>query len=228
MKRASSFTLGVLLLVIGVLWLLYLLGVITQDFVFDGWWTLFIIVPCIYALFTSRNKVPPMLGIGIGVLLLLAAQHVIPYSMVGKLFLAVLIIVMGLALIVGRRKPTTSVDDLTHISRDGKDIKQISASFGEQKLNFDNQVFQGADINCSFGSIQVDLRHAIITEDLIINLDCNFSGIAILCPENINVQISTSNVLGGTTDKRVRTIDANNSITLYITGNVILAGVDIL
>jgi len=228
MKRASSFTLGILLLVIGILWLLYLLGVITQDFVFDGWWTLFIIVPCIYALFTSRNKVPPLLGIGIGVLLLLAAQQVIPYHMVGKLFLAVLIIVVGLALIVGHRKPTASVDDLTHISRDGKDIKQITASFGEQKLNFDNQVFQGADISCSFGSIQLDLRHALISEDLIINVDCSFSGVAILCPENLNVQISTSNILGGTTDKRVRTIDANNTITLYITGNVMLSGVDIL
>ena len=191
MKRASSFTLGVLLLVIGVLWLLYLLGVINHNFVFDGWWTLFIIVPSLYSLF-------------------------------------VLIIVIGLALIVGRRKPTTSVDDLTHISRDGKDIKQVNVSFGEQKLNFDNQLFQGADISCSFGSIQLDLRHALIHEDVIVKLDCNFSGIAILCPEDVNVQIATSNLLGGTSDKRSHAGHAADAITLFITGNVLFSGVDIL
>ena len=228
MKRASSFTLGVLLLVIGVLWLLYLLGVINNNFVFDGWWTLFIIVPSLYSLFTARNKVPSLLGLGIGVLLLLAAQHVIPYYLVGKLFLAVLIIVIGLALIVGRRKPTTSVDDLTHISRDGKDIKQVNVSFGEQKLNFDNQLFQGADISCSFGSIRLDLRHALIHEDVIVKLDCNFSGIAILCPEDVNVQIATSNLLGGTSDKRSHAGHAADAITLFITGNVLFSGVDIL
>ncbi len=228
MKRASSFTLGIFLIVIGILWLLYLLGVLTQDLIFDGWWTLFIIVPSLYALFTSRNKMPPYLGLGIGILLLLAAQGIIPYHMVGKFFLAILTIIVGLFLLVGRRKSAPTVDDLSQVSRDGKDIKQITASFGEQKLNFDNQVFQGADINAGFGSVQLDLRHAVISEDVVVNLDCCFSGITILCPESLNVQISTKNVLGGTSDKRVRIIDVNNTITLHITGNVVLAGVDIL
>ncbi len=231
MKRASSFTLGIFLIVIGVLWLLYLLGILTQDLIFDGWWTLFIIVPSLYALFTSRNKMLPCLGLGIGVLLLLAAQGIIPYHMVGRFFLAVLTIVVGLFLLLGKRKSVSEVADLSHISRDGKDIKQITASFGEQKLNFDNQVFQGADINAGFGSVQLDLRHAVIGVDAVVNIDCCFSGISILCPEDLNVQISTKNVLGGTSDKRVRIINANNTnnaTTLYITGNVVLSGVDIL
>lgn len=228
MKRATSFTLGVFLLIVGVLWLLYLLGVITNSFVFDGWWTLFIIVPSLYGLFTSPRKVPPYLGLGIGVLLLLAAQDVIPYHMVGKLFLAVLIIVIGLSLILGRRKPTADVDSLTQVSRDGKDIKQIAVSFGEQKLNFDNQLFQGADVNASFGTVQLDLRHATIPADAVINLDCAFSGITILCPPDINLQISTSNILGGTSDKRAPASNPAAAITLYITGNVVLSGVDIL
>lgn len=228
MKRVTSVSLGVILLIVGLLWLLYLLGVIDNTFIFKGWWTLFIIVPSLYSLFTSRNKVGPLLGIGIGVLLLLAAQNVIAYSMVGKLFLAILIIVIGLALIVGRRKPQNDVVDLSSISRDGKDIKQISVTLGEQKINFDNQVFQGADISSSLGSVQIDLRRATITEDLVISLNCIFSGVAILCPENLNVQISTSNFLGGITDKRPRITSPTHAITLYLTGTLTLSGVDIL
>lgn len=228
MKRTTSVTLGIVLLIFGVLWLLYLLGVIDSTFVFDGWWTLFIIVPSLYSLFTSRHKVGPVLALGIGVLLLLAAQGVIYYSMVGRLFLAILIIVIGLALIVGRRRPQPSVADISTVSRDGKDIKQINATFGEHKVNFDNQRFQGADISSSFGSVKVDLRQALISEDIIISLDCSFSGIVLLCPADLNVQVSTNNFLGGISDKRTPSAASAHRHTLYLTGTLTLSGVDIL
>lgn len=73
MKKVSSVILGLLLIVVGVIFALNALNIADIDIFFDGWWTLFIIVPCGVGLFTEREKTGNLIGIAIGVFLLLSS-----------------------------------------------------------------------------------------------------------------------------------------------------------
>ena len=67
MKQTYKIVIGLALIAAGVLWILNILGVLAFEFSTKGWWTLFIIVPCLFGLANDRDKVGPCIGIGIGV-----------------------------------------------------------------------------------------------------------------------------------------------------------------
>ena len=56
MKKAGSVLWGIVLIAAGVIWALNEFNVTSINVFFDGWWTLFIIVPCAIGLFTEREK----------------------------------------------------------------------------------------------------------------------------------------------------------------------------
>ena len=56
MKKISSILWGIVLIIVGVIQALNDLKITNIDFFFDGWWTLFIIVPCGIGLYTEREK----------------------------------------------------------------------------------------------------------------------------------------------------------------------------
>ena len=45
MKNRKDILWGLLLIVVGIIWGINSLGIVKIDIFFDGWWTLFIIVP---------------------------------------------------------------------------------------------------------------------------------------------------------------------------------------
>ena len=51
MKNCKNIILGIILIVVGVWFGLYATGVVKINLLFDGWWTLFIIVPSFLGLF---------------------------------------------------------------------------------------------------------------------------------------------------------------------------------
>ena len=52
MKRTLKTVFGLALIAAGVIGILAFSGVINLTFSIDGWWTLFIIIPCFASLFT--------------------------------------------------------------------------------------------------------------------------------------------------------------------------------
>lgn len=53
-EKSQNGSLGIIILIIGVIIGLNALEITNIDILFDGWWTLFIIVPCLIDLFTSN------------------------------------------------------------------------------------------------------------------------------------------------------------------------------
>lgn len=108
MKKTNSvgIILGLLFLVIGVGYLADVLGLIENFTIFfDGWWTLFIIVPCFCGLVgKGEGKTGYLIGIAIGLLLLLMAQGVLEGQKMWALVLAVVCVLIGVKLIVPERK----------------------------------------------------------------------------------------------------------------------------
>ena len=57
MKNLTGIIIGAVLIACGVIYILGAFDVIDMNISFDGWWALFIIVPSISGLITSRDKI---------------------------------------------------------------------------------------------------------------------------------------------------------------------------
>ena len=226
MKQIKPIIWGVAIIALGLIFGLNALGLFNIDIFFDGWWTLFIILPCLSALLSGREVVGPCVGIGIGVLLLLADRGVISWSNMWQYALALMVIGFGIRLLFFKSCCRRNASGYTTFSRDGKDIRHIDSSFGKQHLFFAGEKFDGADVNVSFGGLTLDLRGAEFAKEAVINLNVAFSGIVIIVPEGMAVTTAVSNGFGGVTDKRFSKINAGEPI-LVLTGEVGFGGVEI-
>ena len=56
MKNLKSIIWGLVLITLGIIIGLNAFEIINVDIFFDGWWTLFIIVPCFIGIITEENK----------------------------------------------------------------------------------------------------------------------------------------------------------------------------
>lgn len=225
MKKTGNILWGIIIVALGVLFALKAFGV-EIDIFFDGWWTLFIIVPCAVGLFTEREKLGNLIGIGIGVLLLLACQNVISFSLIWKLALPFILILIGLKLIFGGFFAGKASDISQKMKEDGKDQKEGAAVFSSTRMDFFGKDFYGAELNSVFGSLVCDLNGAYIREDCVINACAVFGGIDIIVPDGVNVKINSTSIFGGVSDKKNRHFDKNVP-TLYINATGIFGGVDV-
>ena len=71
MNKISNLLWGLVFIVVGVIFGLNILDITDINIFFDGWWTLFIIVPCFIGLFKDEDKSGNLIGLIIGVCLLL-------------------------------------------------------------------------------------------------------------------------------------------------------------
>ncbi|MDE5977286.1 MAG: hypothetical protein K2G70_02310 [Turicibacter sp.] len=86
---------GVFLLIVGIGFLGEALNLWDFNLFFGGWWTLFIIVPCLVNMYESGLKRSNVIGVTVGILLLLSALQVLAEALVVPIFL----VVIGLVLI---------------------------------------------------------------------------------------------------------------------------------
>lgn len=97
MNRKNMFW-GLLLIVIGILFLGRNMDWWDFSIFFRGWWTLFLIVPSFISLIKQENIGSSFLIFFLGILLLLACQDVIDWDILWKIFVPVIIIVIGLSI----------------------------------------------------------------------------------------------------------------------------------
>lgn len=226
MKNLSKILWGIVLTAVGVVFALNAVGITDLPIFFDGWWTLFIIIPCLVGLIAEREKFGYLIGLLIGVFLLLGCQDIIPFDIWWKIALPVVVIMIGLRLILGGIFGSKSSKIIKEMNDEGKTLARGSATFSENNMNFDGQVFDGAYLNVAFGSIRCDLTRAIIPKDCVIKVSAVFGGIDILLPDNISVKINSNSVFGGIDDKRIKDSEPCG-ITVYVTGSAVFGGVDI-
>ena len=91
---------GIIFIIIGLVLGVNALGIAKIDIFFDGWWTLFIIIPCLVGLFKDKDKTGSIIGILIGVVLLLSTQGILDFEIAWKLALPTILILIGLSIIL--------------------------------------------------------------------------------------------------------------------------------
>lgn len=226
MKKFSNILWGLLFIILGVIIGLNSFGITDINLFFDGWWTLFIIIPCTIELFRSRDKTGNLIGIAVGVALLLACQDILTFDMLWKLMLPAILVIIGLSLVF---KDVLFGKKSASFKRSSDKVGQEDthfAAFSGKDIKYDGQIFYGNDLTAVFGSITCDLRNAVIEEDVIINANVTFGGIDILVPAGINVEVKSTAIFGGVSDKR-RSDSALTSPTVYVSGICLFGGVDI-
>lgn len=229
MDNNSKIIGGVVLLLLGVGLLLEVTHVI--DFSFEGWWTAFIIIPCMINFFSSKNKTASLIGVGTGVLLLLATRGIIPWHEFWKYLVCVVFIVWGLMLIFGRRlssacSSTNSIEELKQVDQDGRKIRHINASFGKQTYDFAGQRFEGAKVQTSFGFVGIDLRGADILDGSVIDVDCSFGGMEIRVGDDVMVKQTVEASFAGV-DYKAHQFLSENAKTIYVKGRCSFGGIEI-
>lgn len=225
MKTGRSIIWGVVLVIVGVLLGLNAFNLFDFDIFFDGWWTLFIIIPSFIGLFTDNDKTGSIIGMIIGVLLLLACQDIIDWSIVGKLILPIIIVMIGLSLLFKNMICTKISKSIEDINSKTKTDEEYRALFSGQDIKIDDDSFDGTTVKAIFGGVKLDLRKATIKEDVVIKCDAIFGGVDIILPDNVNVQIKSNSIFGGVDNKCVNKDE--NKVTVYIDATCAFGGVDI-
>lgn len=226
MKKISKILWGVALIAVGCIFALNAFGLTDIDVFFDGWWTLFIIVPCLIGLITDQKKTGNLIGLLIGVLLLLCCRDVLGFDMLWKLAIPAIIVILGLKLIFTAIFGDKASKMIKTSRQKGGDVKTGCAVFSGRDMKFDGEIFEGAELTAVFGGVNCDLRNAVIEKDCAIDATAVFGGIDIFLPENVNVKISSNSVFGGVSEKKHRApVDGN--ATVYINATGMFGGVDI-
>ena len=106
---------------------------------FDGWWTLFLIIPAIYSLIKWKINLFSILLLVTGVALLLNAQGLLTAGF-WSVFLPVLVIVLGLYIIFGRlvNRKVKNFDSMVRnrqIGGDTSSCPEYTAIFGESRVD---------------------------------------------------------------------------------------------
>ena len=225
MKKFENILWGIAFIVVGLILAGNAIGITNIDIFFDGWWTLFIIVPCFIGLFNDSDKTGNVIGLVIGGTLLLVCQGLLNFEMVWKLVVPVALVIIGVSIIFKDSIHGKINSEISKINKSQKDIPSYCATFSEQNANFENEEFKGADLTAVFGGVKCDLRQAIINSDTVIKAESIFGGVEIYVPSNVKVKIKSIPIFGGVTDKSVHNQESEH--TIYINSTCIFGGVDI-
>jgi len=206
---------GVLLILIGVVLCLNALDITNIDLFFEGWWTLFIIVPCFTQLFTEKVKIDNMIGLLIGLFLLLSCQGIVDFNLIFKLGLPVILVIIGISIVFKDSKNANKIIK-------NKKALDYCSTFSGQTIRFENEEFDGCNLNAIFGGIKCDLTNVKVKDTVLINASAIFGGINIVVPREVKVEIKNNSIFGGVSNKHN---NKDGKQTIYIEANCLFGGI---
>ncbi len=231
MKRLSKILWGILIVALGVAVALDVVGLVSINWggLLRGWWTLFIIVPCLISIISNGPRTASCIGLCVGVLLMLGNRRIIDFKTAAKLILPAIIIIIGISVIVKaltRDKQNAGFDKRTKdIPKGGEDY---TATFAGQNVRLCGEVLSSFTVNAIFGGVKCDLTGATLEHDIVIEASAIFGGIDLIVPANMPVKLNTTNIFGGSEDKRSTHAAARDDVpTVYIKGCCVFGGLDV-
>ena len=208
---------GIVLIVVGILFLGRNMNWWNFSIFFEGWWTLFLIVPSIISLVRKESMGTSFLILVLGVLMLLASQNIIDWSTIWKVFLPIIIMVVGLSIIFGNRKAKEK-----RVRANAKEYVAIFSGVDEVINKIENDF----KMTAVFGGIELDMRDVTLDSDLVIDCFTLFGGIDIRLPKDVVVKVNGLPIFGGVENKYRNNHEAK--VTVYINHTTICGGVDLI
>lgn len=226
MNKIGNILWGVVFIVLGVILGINALGIAHINIFFDGWWTLFIIVPSFIGIFKDSEKIGSIIALVIGITFLLCCQGLLDFEIIWRLLLPAILVIVGVWFIFRETISGKVNKEIKKISEDGKEINEYWATFSGQDLKFENEEFKGANLSAIFGTIKCDLVKAQINSDIVINAESIFGGIDIYVPSDVKIKVKSTPIFGGVSNKTTQII-TEDSHTIYVNATSIFGGIDI-
>jgi len=223
-SKFSNVVWGFIFIIIGILYAGNTFNLWDFKLFFDGWWTLFIIIPCLIGIVENGFSTGNTVGLIIGILLLLSSQGIVNSRIISKLIVPVIFILIGIKIVFKDSFNKTMYKSIDmNINRESR--LEYTAILSSQKDMYPNEQFYGASILAILGEIELNLMNARINEDVVINSTSIFGGVDIIVPSNVNVKISSVPIFGGASNKARPCMTANAPI-IYINATCIFGGLD--
>lgn len=222
MKR-NNVLWGILLIIVGVLVLLNVLDIVNVNLLFEGWWTLFIIVPSFIGILKDNDKSCSVIFFVFGILLLLGVRDILDFNLIWKLFLPIVLIIIGISIIFKDKISSKVKKEIKNIS---KSDKVYTSVFSGQDLNFGKEEFNGCELNAIFGGLDCDIRNVKIKDDVVITAFAAFGGVSIYVPKNVTIKVVSNSIFGGVGGDYNKNITDDNK-TIYIKATCLFGGIDI-
>jgi len=210
---------------VGILIVIFGIGLLLQQFdLFDfttilaNWWPIFFILVGIIQIWTNGMQaiIPALIFLIVGIMLFI---HIWIEFNLWQILWPFLLIMFGLSIIFSRREWKQALDeaDEIHLTTFLSGIESIN---GSKNLS-------GGSVLSVLGGIQLDLRHAQLTENgAVLNVTTILGGVELIVPEDVHVEIKGTPILGGWENK-TNTYGMEKNKTLYINGVALLGGIEI-
>ena len=221
----GRFFIGILIIVIGVIFLLGSLDKLDVGDIFANYWPLILIFIGVWQIFTSnfRNIGTGIILIAVGGFFLLANLDILRYS-IWSIFWPLLVIGVGVWILFKPKfrgfkgdVPAVRDDDL------GAFIM-----FGGVDRKVESQNFRGGKATALFGGIDLDFTQTKLAgNEATIETTALFGGIDIRVPRDWKVIVDSNAIFGAVEDKHKSEPPAEGQDTLFIKATAIFGGVEI-
>ncbi|MCI6640933.1 MAG: cell wall-active antibiotics response protein [Pygmaiobacter massiliensis] len=223
-KQTGRIVWGVLFIVAGLGFAGNAFGMWHFTLFFNGWWTLFLILPAVVSIIERGPNSGNLILLLIGAVFLLSSQGILHTVWVGKLLWPVVLVLIGISILLG------GFNGARRVKRSGSDGEQADipsyrAFFSGSDLSWPNQPFYGATLTAAFGGITLDLRSAQIRQDVVIDATAVFGGIDLYLPQGVRAVVTGTPIFGGVENKVAPAPES--APTVYVNTTCIFGGTDL-
>ncbi len=227
--RASGLIPGIILIIVGTIFLLDHMGVIRGE---ELWrfWPLAIVGVGLLKIFNHGERAVGVGFILVGVLVQFYKLKIVSLSW--DTIWPFILIVVGITMILSRFELPKIPGMQGSLVSDGRDSLNEHALFGgvERRVSVNN--FRGGMITAVFGGVEVDFRGADIEgEEAVVLVEAIFGGIEITVPDRWNITFQGQSIFAGFTDEtRQQMPDPAGAAvrkTLILRGRAVFGGITV-
>jgi hypothetical protein len=185
---------------------------------FDGWWTLFLIIPALISLVQNGFKAFNLILLSVGVLFLLERQQIIPDGVIAKSIVPALFIVVGILILSKIFKKNSSTGDHSFIkfNAGSESRPDYLAIFSGNKVKNISKALSGGSATAIFGGNEIDLSEALLSGDMTFTVTSIFGGNDIRAPLTAKVEMRGIPILGGNENNAQSCADPNAHTITFI------------
>lgn len=216
---------GLVLILLGVLFLLDQMGRADFGELISRWWPLILVAAGLWQLISTnfQELAGGLFLIALGVIFQLAKLEILGRNLWRYVWPA-LIIGLGLWVLLGAFRRTSAA----RLSGSKEDDLDAFAMFAGLNRRIESQNFRGGKATAIMGGIELDFTQVRLAEPkAVLDLTAIMGGIDITVPRHIRVELSGNPVLGGIENKHNYAPGPGAEQTLSIRATAILGGIDI-
>lgn len=232
-KDYSALIWGLVFVAVGIIFGGNALNIWDIDVFFPGWWTLFLIIPGLVSMVRYGFNWGSGVLVILGLILLFDALDIISSDIMWKLVFPLILVIIGISILTSFFRSATkkNIEDEEYTKSksykyDSTQYPRYTAILGGGDYKNNTEDLKGVVAEAILGGLEIDLRDAKITEDIVLELTAVLGGIDIYIPDDVRVEIiSGVPVLGGFEHKINRNALSGPKVRIKYTA--VLGGIEI-